>query len=123
MLTDWSSGGSYMNLDQGLACGSDAWLNGSHSTPGGHNDKNSNEGVRDMKRAAKNIVYTYCNTYYCAKHLGDTIVVKVPTDVFPVWTLILGGIDLVGFGSLGVWIFLHVRKLKLEKKKEGEGNE
>lgn len=128
MLTDWSSGGTYMNLDQGLACGSDAWLNGSHSSPGGHNDKNSNEGVRDMKRAAKNIVYTYCNTYYSAKHLGDNIVIKAPVYVFPVWTIFLGAIDFVGFGALGVWIFFHIKKLRTlnmapKKEEEGDSNE
>ncbi len=116
MLTDWSSGGSYMNLDQGLATGTDAWLNGANSLVFGHDDKNSKEGVSDMQRAAKNILYTYCNTYYQAQTYGDGMGIKITEDVFPVWIFILVGIDVVAVAGLGTWTyFLFFRRKKAKE--------
>lgn len=112
MLTDWSSGGDYMNLDQGLATGSDAWLNGAHWGVGGHNNKDTNAGISDMQRAAKNILYTYCNTYHVAKTEGDGMSLKQKAYVFPVWILILVAIDLIGVAGVGVWAFFTIKKIK-----------
>ena len=104
-----------MNIDQGLRAGNDAWLNGANLLVFGHDDKNSKEGVSDMQRAAKNILYTYCNTYYQAQTYGDGMGIKITEDVFPVWIFILVGIDVVAVAGLGTWTyFLFYRRKKKE---------
>lgn len=36
IITDWSSGGEYMNVNQGLRAGNDLWLTGAQLPPFGH---------------------------------------------------------------------------------------
>ncbi|MCH5162149.1 MAG: glycoside hydrolase family 3 C-terminal domain-containing protein [Clostridiales bacterium] len=112
MLTDWSSGGDFMNIDQGLACGQDIWLNGPGGGVSGHNRKNSADGIADMQRAAKNIVYTYCNTYYIAQTAGDGMSLKLVEEGEPLWLAILIPLDVVALAGVGVWLFFTIRSIK-----------
>lgn len=116
MLTDWSAGGVYMNLDQGLACGQDIWLNGANVPVSGHNQKNSASGILDMQRAAKNVVYTYCNTYYIAQTAGDGMDLKELSNVTPVWLAILIPFDVIGLAGIGVWLFFNLKSIRKSKK-------
>ena len=116
MITDWSNGGDYMNLDQGLATGSDLWLNGAHISAGGHNNKNTNAGIKDMQRAAKNILYTYCNTYYISQTDGDGMDMKQVKTVFPVWIVILIAFDFISVGGLSLWLFFTIKSIRKQKE-------
>ncbi|MFA6861205.1 MAG: glycoside hydrolase family 3 N-terminal domain-containing protein [Bacilli bacterium] len=65
VLTDYSTGGDYMNVDQGIRAGNDLWLNGLRSgSVSGHSDKTSATAISCARDCAHNMVYTYCNTVY-----------------------------------------------------------
>ena len=118
VVTDWTSGGDYMNVDQGLHTGGDLWLTGSMLAPSGHNDKSSADGIMVMRNAAKNIIYTYCNTYYIAKTQGSEITFKSRGNIFPYWIFILGGFDLIAVSGLIVGSIFTIKSIKKKKKCE-----
>ncbi len=66
-------------------------------------------------RAVKNVLYTYCNTYYRAKTFDPTRVVEI-TEIekaFRWWILALVGLNVVIFGLItwqGIMIALRIRK-------------
>ena len=71
LLTDWTQGGGNMNTTQGMRGGNDMWLNPStHSTP-----LNATDPVimTAAKFAAKNIIYTICDTYAYYKNHDTTL--------------------------------------------------
>lgn len=118
VLTDYSSGGDYMNVDQGLRAGGDCWLN-PRGTINGFSDTNSATSITAQRRAAKNILFTYCNTIYTAKthdHSQDRFVAEIGIRSverpFPAWIFALIAIDLAAAGGLGVWIYFLLRKSK-----------
>lgn len=118
VVTDWSSGGDYMNVDQGLCAGNDLWLTGEQTRPSGHTDKTSAAAVSNMRTAAKNILYTYCNTYYVASNAGNEVAVKEAKNVFPVWIWILVAIDVVFIAGLTVGAVFTVKSIKRAKEQE-----
>ncbi len=74
VVTDYSSGGSYMNPDQGLRAGNDMWLNGLRSDEiDGHKDKTSATALSVERKAAHNIIYTYCNTLAVQKKYQENV--------------------------------------------------
>lgn len=130
VLTDYSSGGDYMNVDQGLRAGNDTWLNGLRTNSvQGHDDKSSATALTCARRAAHDVIYTYCNTVYRQKRHAenpgeDTIKVDVggKTAATPshswVWILVAG--DVVLFGGLLTWAyFAYFHK---GKKREEEAS-
>ncbi|MDR3318645.1 MAG: hypothetical protein LBS99_04340, partial [Clostridiales bacterium] len=121
VLTDYSTGGDYMNVDQGLRAGGDAWLNPNQTggTINGFNDRTSATALTCMRRAAKNILYTYCNTIYTAKTHDSTddkyvaeVGVKTLERPRAYWWFGIAAIDLVGLGGCGVWTYFLLRKKK-----------
>lgn len=65
IVTDYSSGGDYMNVDQGLRAGNSIWLNGLRAvTCKGHDDKTSPTAIKCARNSAHDVIYTYCNTIY-----------------------------------------------------------
>lgn len=67
-----------------------------------------------MQRAAKNVLYTYCNTYYIAETDGDGMAMRQTDDKFPVWIFALIGLDVVALAGVGVWMFFTIRSIKKE---------
>ena len=127
IITDWSSGGTYMNVDQGLYAGNDLWLSGAQIAPSGHDDKHSSRGVSYMRKAAKNILYTYCNTYYRSYEDGHTMQIKKAQEVFPVWVIYVAIIITIeAFGLMFIMYFLLLRnnviKFNIFKRKKKNEN-
>ncbi len=132
VVTDYITGGTYMSTDQGLRAGNDLWLNGLRADNiNSHNDKSSPTALACARNAAKNIVYTYCNTVYRQNLFNnggaDEDLEKYATEI---GSKAAGGataywkywgwlpIDLVGFGGLAVWIYFCFFHKMFFKKKE-----
>ena len=123
MITDWSTGGGNMNTTTGLPGGNDIWLNPStHASPVSTSDPSS---VYYAKRAAKNVIYAYCNAYTYAKnydHSKDGVNVEIGKVVekkasFPWWIFLFVALDVLVCGGIGVWVyFLFFKKPKAELK-------
>jgi len=123
VLTDWSSGGNYMNVDQGIRAGNDCWLSGMNYV-NGHSDKTSATAISCARQAAKNILYTYCNTCYVAKTHDSSndkyvanVGLKTAKKFFPYWIFWIIGIDLIGVGGIATIIFFNLRKPKSKQLK------
>lgn len=128
VVTDYSNGGSYMNVDQGIRAGNDIWLNGSraNSLPGGgYNDKTSATAVSCARDAAKNVIYTYLNTRYLQsnyKPSDDELMFKTEltssaaAKAAAYWIIGVVAFDVVVVAGLGVWIyFIFIRPKRKEK--------
>ena len=113
-----------MNTVKGVRAGNDTWLNPNAGQNFSHLNQRDATDVYCAKQAAKNIIYTYCNTYtYAAEYdhsqddnyvaIGDTMV-KPP---FEWWIPLLIGIDVLSAGGIGVWMFFAWFK---KSKKETE---
>ncbi len=110
MLTDWSSGGSYMNLDQGLRAGNDAWLNGLGLDVSF--DSKSATSVLALRNASHNILYALSNSTIESQ------------EVQPLWAIGVVVADVVVLAGLAVWLFFVIRGMKRNAKEmtTGEGN-
>lgn len=128
IVTDWSVGDSYMNPEQGIRAGNDIWLN-----PNEHNgdpiSRTDPTSISCARTSAKNMLYTYCNTYAFAKtydaDLDDkyTAVLGVRTTkpVFPWWIPILVAIDVIVVGLItwqAIRLFIPKRKKNVEKAED-----
>ena len=65
MITDWYSSG-YMDYTRGVLAGNDLWLNANGNTPASL-DMSNNAVAFAARRAAKNILYTFVDTYVTAR--------------------------------------------------------
>lgn len=138
VITDYAdlNLGGYMNIDQGIRAGNDFWLDGTRTgTLNGYTDRTSATAVACAREAAKNIIYTYCNTVYrqdlfANGALDDEDAAKYATEVgskassqaaagWKYWGWL--PLDIVGFGGLAVGIyFCFFHKALLKKKENGE---
>ena len=107
VITDWSDGSGNMNCQMGIRAGNDMWLNPND----GHNSSKLNmsdpTNVYCAKIAAKNIVYTFANTYAYADQKGnakDSADVTAGASVSTVYWIFVG-IDAFFAIGLGVWAF------------------
>lgn len=126
VVTDYSNGGDYMNVDMGLRAGNDIWLNGTRSTTTlGFDDRNSVNGVSLARESLHNVLYTLTNTYYTAKEhqkkiesgeIKEGYSVNLDStmsggnyDMSWVWLLVLLNVVLLGGASVLVY-FAYIRK-------------
>ena len=107
VITDWSDGSGNMNCQMGVRAGNDIWLNPIDD----HNKSKLNmsdpTNVYCAKIAAKNIVYTFANTYAYADQKGnakDSANVTAGASVSTVYWIFVG-IDAFFAIGLGVWAF------------------
>ena len=128
-VTDYYAGKGYMDLKQGLYAGQDLLLTGSHNKSGQWDSYLNGNGATfawQARKACKNIIFAKCNVYYKQQThdasddviSSDGMPIIVRETVFPWWTLGLAGIDLLGFGSVGLWLFFVLRQYK--KKPDDE---
>ncbi len=127
VVTDYSFGGSYMNVDMGLRAGNDIWLNGSRAlTTSGFDDRDSLQGVSLARESLHNVLYTLTNTYYTAKEhqrkvesgeIKEGYTVNLDStmsggnyDYSWVWLVVL--VDVVLLSGAGVLLFFVFRKKK-----------
>lgn len=129
-VTDYYAGSNYMPLKQGLYAGQDLLLTGSH-VPSGQwgNYKDDPTFIWQARKACKNIIYAKCNVYYKSQTHDstddiistDSSTIVVRESVFPYWVFALVGIDLVGFGSVAVWLFFVLRQYKKKPETTEDG--
>lgn len=127
VITDWSDGSGSMNTRKGVRAGNDIWLNpnvGRNSSPLDNSDPTD---VYCAKQAAKNVIYTFCETYNYYKHYeakNDEVIINYgETQINPPfawWIPLLVGIDVLCFGGLGVWLYFSVIRKPKNAKKETE---
>lgn len=120
IVTDWSSGGEFMDPDQGLRAGGDIWLNGAQTPISGFDDKTSAVAVTEMRRVAKDVLYTYTNTYYVATTEGGELSFRDPKKVSANWVWILVAVDIVGVVGIAVGSFFTVKGVLKDKKLKKE---
>lgn len=125
VVTDWSSGDSIMNAQQGVIAGNDLWLNPMNSNGTPLRVDNPTE-MYCAKLAVKHNLYTYVSTYQYARdydnsdneyNVGSGI--KGPTAVNNWWIPTIISIDVVVFAATilyGLYIFTPLFNFK--KKKE-----
>ncbi len=119
VITDYSDGSDACDPDQGLRAGTDMWLAGARAGLGSFNDKTSATAVSCMRRAAKNVIYTYCNTLYRQANYdpaeGESqFAVEVSNraagDVAMFWVLGVVAIDVVAMAGVGFWAYMVLFK-------------
>ena len=104
-----------MNTKKGVRAGNDIWLNpnsGHNATPLTNSDPTD---VYCAKLAAKNVIYTFCETYNYFKHY-DTSLDNSPIIIgesqinppFAWWIPLLVGVDVLVAGGLGAWLYFDV---------------
>ncbi len=115
MITDWSDGSGSMNTKKGVRAGNDIWLNpnsGHNASPLTNSDPTD---VYCAKLAAKNVIYTFCETYNYFKHY-DTSLDNSPIIIgesqinppFAWWIPLLVAVDVLVAGGLGAWLYFDV---------------
>lgn len=107
IITDWSDGSGNMNCQMGVRAGNDMWLNPNDGHNSSKLDMSDPTNVYCAKIAAKNIVYTFANTYAYADQKGnakDSADVTAGASVSKVYW-IFAGIDAFFAIGLGVWAF------------------
>ena len=107
VITDWSDGSGNMNCQMGVRAGNDMWLNPNDGHNSSKLDMNNPTNVYCAKIAAKNIVYTFANTYAYADQKGnakDSADVTAGASVSTVYWIFVG-IDAFFAIGLGVWAF------------------
>ena len=107
VITDWSDGSGNMNCQMGIRAGNDMWLNPNDGHNSSKLDMSDPTNVYCAKIAAKNIVYTFANTYAYADQKGnakDSADVTAGASVSTVYWIFVG-IDAFFAIGLGVWAF------------------
>lgn len=107
VITDWSDGSGNMNCQMGIRAGNDMWLNPNDEHNKSKLDMSDPTNVYCAKIAAKNIVYTFANTYAYADQKGnakDSADVTAGASVSTVYWIFVG-IDAFFAIGLGVWAF------------------
>lgn len=120
ILTDYTIGDTYMDTEQGIRAGSDLWLNPYDSNPLPLNRRDPTSMTR-ARIAAKNLLYTYTNTYYFSKTYNwnedikykAVVGVKSIHQVFPWWIPVLIVIDIIILSILSYYIFRVIKPKKM----------
>ena len=130
VLTDYALEGQMgiMDINQGLRAGNDFWLNGLRTdTIGTINDRGGATTLNLARIAAKNVLYTYCNTVY-----RQSEYLKAPAENYPkaeiipksstlpraYWVWAIVAIDVAAAAGIGVWVyFLYFGKRFSKKSK------
>lgn len=125
VLTDYSSGGGVggMNPKQGVRAGNDIWLN-PNSVNSAPLDRNNPVDVFCARKAAKNVIFTYVDTYnYALTHdAGEDdryaveVGVKTATTVFAWWKPVLYVADGIAASFLFLVIAAMVVTLFIKKR-------
>ena len=107
IVTDWSQGDDYMHPTQGLLAGNDIWLN--PATIINAINRNDPTVLTRARNSAKNVLYTYCNTYAYAKTVDKSTLtgvvdvgIKSVESTKPWWIAILVAIDVTALAVI-VW--------------------
>lgn len=117
LITDWSTGDGNMNTNAGLKGGNDIWLNPNTGNSASKINRNDPTMIYCAQHAAKDVIYTYANTYQYAKHYdhsNDDL--KAPigenqiTPPFAWWIPVLASIDAAVAIGLGIWLYFVLRK-------------
>ncbi len=129
VLTDWCDGGGNMNCHVGVRGGNDIWLNPNVGNNRSKLSRTDPTEVYCAKQAAKNVIYTVCNTRYYSNHYDhsqDEMVfpigeasISIP---YPWWIPTLAAIDVVMIGGSLVWAGFTLFYHKKEKETEQEQN-
>ena len=127
VISDYSSGGGigYMNPRQGVRAGNDLWLN-PNSTNSHPLDRNNPIDVYCARKSAKNILFTYVDTYnYALTHDAEaddrysvTVGLKTVNSVFAWWKPVLYSVDAVAGISIALVVFFMFKPKKVELEKE-----
>lgn len=124
MVTDWHLW--YMDYTAGVLGGNDTWLNPQQETSSVSLDMNDPIIAYAARQSAKNVLYTWINTYVTARDFAasgsdDGFNVKLDIQITqqafsPLFVFLWVLIDVVGFGGVAVWailmILLDIRKNK-----------
>ena len=107
IVTDWSQGDDYMHPTQGLLAGNDIWLN--PATIINAINRSDPTVLTRARNSAKNVLYTYCNTYAYAKTVDKSALtgvvdvgIKSIESTKPWWIAILVAIDVTALAVI-VW--------------------
>ena len=103
VITDYVNA-AYMSSDQVLRAGGDMMLSTLGHAPSEVTTE-SNYGKQQMRRAAKNILYTVVNS----RAYTDPV-----TMGFPYWLLLLGAVNAAIFGGCLLWILKATQKKVIE---------
>ena len=119
VITDYSAGGAIggMNPRQGVRAGNDMWLNPS-TTNNNPLDKTNAVDMYCARKAVKNILFTYVDTYvYAQTHdAGDDdrysveVGIKTVTAVFEWWKPVLFTVDGISVLFMALAVFLMFKK-------------
>ena len=126
IVTDWSWGDTYMLPEQGIRAGNDIWLNPNEQS-GNPISRTDPTSISCARTSAKNVLYTYANTYAFAKtydaELDDkytaVLGVRTTVPVFPWWIPVLVAIDVIVVGII-VWQTIRLFLPKRKKKAQAE---
>ncbi len=124
IITDWSDGSGNMTIHSGIRGGNDIWLNPNIGNISSKLDTTDPTDIYCAKIAAKNVIYTFANTYWYAKnydHSNDEVVAQIGTEVvatpFAWWIPVLVVVDGLVVGGLATWTYFVLRKKKDKKDK------
>lgn len=125
VITDYSTGDGSMNTIKGVKAGNDLWLNPNSGQNRAKLNRNDPTEVYCAKQAAKNIVFTYCDTYTFSleyDHSSDSnhvnigdVVVEAP---FVWWIPVLISIDVLAAGGIVVWMYFVWFRKEINKPVE-----
>lgn len=120
VITDWSTGTSYMNTYQGIRAGNDMWLNPNKGQNGSKLDRDSNVEINIARNSAHNMLYTICNTYVQYKNYDPaegefsvSVGIRAKDKVNAWWIPVLVVLNVLVFGIIifeTTWIFVKARK-------------
>lgn len=123
VITDYSSGGGRgaMNPEQGVKAGNDFWLNPNEGNNKYKLDRTDPTMVTCARTAAKNVIFTYVDTYQYAKthDAGDDsrysveVGVRNVESVFAWWIPTLISIDVIAVLAIGLGAFFILKPKKL----------
>lgn len=121
VITDWCQGDADMPVEQGVHAGNDIWLNPKDRCNNGL-DTGRASSLYCARRAAKNLLYTVCNSYYSAKTYDPSADIGVAKqgEVFRWWIPVLVMINVVTVGILTLSVVMTFRSKKkvVAKKKK-----
>jgi len=120
VLTDWTSGASRggMDVQQGIRCGNDLWLNPNAAYSGGMSISNATD-MKAARVACHNILYAVVDTEYSAEQYRNMDLEDIyqtsgsigfKEEVFPWWIILLVAIDVVAAAGIGFWTFKILKK-------------
>lgn len=119
LLSDYTKGSDNMTPEQGIRAGNDIWLNPDDYNPFPLN-RNNPTLMTCARNSAKNLLFTYANTFYYAKTFDwdendkykAVIGVKSVRQVFPWWIPALIIIDTIAASVLAYYL---IRIIRLKK--------